>query len=60
MSAAVGLAYESEVIVYDALFLALARGFQTVVVTADERSMLRRIRGTAYERLAVHLSSVVS
>ena len=36
----------------------LAGGFQTVVVTADERSMLQRIRGTNYEHLAVHLSNV--
>ncbi len=58
MPVAVGVAYDTEVIVYDALFLALARGFQTVVVTADERSMLKRIRGTAYEHLAVHLSNI--
>ncbi|MGH3088950.1 MAG: type II toxin-antitoxin system VapC family toxin [Rubrobacteraceae bacterium] len=58
MHAAAGIAYETEVIVYDALFLAVAEGFQTVVATADERSMLKRIRGTAYERLAVHLSNV--
>jgi len=58
MPTAVGIAYETEVIVYDALFLALAGGFQTVVVTADERSMLKRISGTAYENLAVHLSNV--
>jgi len=58
LSAAVGVAYDTEVIVYDALFLTLARSFQTVVVTADERSMLNRIRGTAYEHLAVHLSNV--
>lgn len=57
MPAAVVAAYETEVIVYDALFLALAEGFQTVVVTADERSMLKRIRGTVYEDLAVHLSN---
>ena len=57
MPVAVGVAYETEVIVYDALFLALAGGFQTVVVTADERSMLQRIRGTNYEHLAVHLSN---
>lgn len=58
MPTAVGIAYETEVIVYDALFLALAGGFQTVVVTADERSMLKRISGTTYENLAVHLSNV--
>jgi len=57
MPTAVGIVYETEVIVYDALFLALAGGFQTVVVTADERSMLKRIRGTAHEHLAVHLSN---
>lgn len=58
MPVAVRVAYDTEVIVYDALFLALARGFRTVVVTADERSMLKRIRGTSYEHLAVHLSNV--
>lgn len=58
MPVAVRIAYDTEVIVYDALFLALAAGFRTVVVTADERSMLKRIRGTAYEHLAVHLSNV--
>ena len=58
MLAGVETAYETEVIIYDALFLALAERFRTVVVTADERSMLERIRGTAYERLAVHLSNV--
>lgn len=58
MPAAVEIAYETGVIIYDALFLALAGDFQTVVVTADERSLLKRIRGTAYEHLAVHISSV--
>lgn len=58
MSAAVDIAYETDVIIYDALFLALAEGFRTVVVTADEKSLLRKIRGTTYERLAVHLSDV--
>ena len=58
MPAAVEIAYETEVIVYDALFLALAGGFRTVVVTADERSLLRRVRGIVYEHLAVHTSNV--
>ena len=58
MPAAVEVDYNTDVIVYDALFLALAEGFETVVVTTDERSLLKRLRGTAYERLAVHLSGV--
>jgi len=58
MPAAVEIAFETEVIIYDALFLALADSFQTVVVTADERSLLKQTRNTAYERLAVHLSDV--
>ena len=58
MPAAVEIAFETEVIIYDALFLALADSFQTVVVTADKRSLLKRTRNTAHERLAVHLSDV--
>ncbi len=58
MPAAVEIACETEVIIYDALFLALADSFHTVVVTADEKSLLKRTRNTGHERLAVHLSSV--
>jgi predicted nucleic acid-binding protein len=49
---------EGGVIIYDALFLALAEGGEAVLVTADERTILRRIEGTPYESLATHLANV--
>lgn len=52
------IAYETEVVVHDALFLVLAEALDTQVVTADERTVLKRLEGTAYEPLAVHLEDV--
>jgi predicted nucleic acid-binding protein len=49
---------EVGVISYDALFLALAEVGEAVLVTADERTILRRIEGTPYESLATHLANV--
>ena len=45
------IANETSVIVYDALFLALAEEAQTVMVTADGK-LLRTLNGTRYASLA--------
>lgn len=55
---AVEITLEVGVIVYDALFLALAEVGEAVLVTADERTILRRIEGTPYESLGTHLANV--
>jgi predicted nucleic acid-binding protein len=55
---AVEITVEVGVIVYDALFLALAEVGEAVLVTADEKTILRRIKGTPYEPFGVHLSDV--
>ena len=47
------------VIVYDALFLALAEDAQTVMVTAD-RKLLRALNGTGYDSLTKPLVEVSS
>ena len=42
--------------IYDCMYLALARGLETVCVTADNR-LLVKIAGTPYARLAVRLAA---
>ena len=59
MPRAAEITLETGVIVYDALFLALAEDFQTVVITADGR-LLKALEGTAQARLAHLLSDVDS
>jgi predicted nucleic acid-binding protein len=56
---AVEIALESGVIVYDALFLALAEEAGTVVVTADDK-LLREPHGMPYSRLAHPLAGLDS
>jgi predicted nucleic acid-binding protein len=58
MHRAVEITFEIGVIVYDSLFLALAEVGSGILVTADERTILNRIKGTPYEPLAIHLSNV--
>ncbi len=50
---------DTGVIVYDALFLALAEDENIVMVTADGK-LLQRLEGTDFASLAVHLTSVES
>jgi predicted nucleic acid-binding protein len=57
MPRAAEIALETEVIVYDALFLALAEDANTVMTTADDK-LLRRLEGTNFASLALHLASV--
>jgi predicted nucleic acid-binding protein len=58
MHRAVEITIEVGVIVYDALFLALAEIGEAVLVTADEKTILKRIKGTRYEPLGMHLADV--
>lgn len=51
------IANEAGVIVYDALFLALAEDAQTVMVTADDK-LLQALKDKRYASLAVSLESV--
>lgn len=57
MPRAVELALETGVIVYDALFLALAEETNTVMVTADDK-LLGTLKGTPYSRLAHDLANL--
>lgn len=57
MPRAVELVIESGVIIYDALFLALAEYTETIMVTADDQ-LLRTLKGTGYEGLAPSLAEV--
>lgn len=57
MPRAAGIPLETGVIVYDALFLALAEDANTVMITADDK-LLRRLEGTNLAGLALHLASV--
>lgn len=59
MPRAAEIALDSGVIIYDALFLALAEGADTVVITADGK-LLKTLEGTDYARLAHPLSGVNS
>jgi len=54
---AVEISLDCGVVVYDALFLALAEEAGTVVVTTDYK-LLQALRGTAYARLAHYLADV--
>jgi predicted nucleic acid-binding protein len=57
MFRAATLALGTNVIIYDALFLALAEDADAVLITADDR-LLRALEGTEYARLASPLSEV--
>lgn len=57
MSRAAEISLESSVIIYDALFLALAEDAQTVVLTADDK-LLKAIEDTNYSELARSLTAV--
>lgn len=59
MPRAAEIAVDSGVIVYDALFLALAENTNTVTVTADG-TLLKALEGTDYSRLAHPLADVNS
>lgn len=59
MPRAVEITLESDVIIYDALFLALAEDADTLVVTADGK-LLKALEGTSYAQLAHSLSDAGS
>ncbi len=59
MPRAVQLAFDTGVIVYDALFLALAEDAETVMVTSDGK-LLKTLEGTSYSSFARFLSNVGS
>jgi predicted nucleic acid-binding protein len=59
MPRAVELTFETSVIVYDALFLALAEDADTLVVTADGK-FLKALENIPYARLSHHLAEVHS
>lgn len=59
MPRAVEITFETGVIVYDALFLALAEDADTLVVTADGK-LLKALEGTAHARLAHPLADISS
>lgn len=59
MTHAAEIAFESEVIIYDALFLALAEDSGTVMVTADIR-LLNVLEDSPYAHLAHSLADVGS
>ena len=56
MPRAAEIVLETGVIVYDALFLALAEDANTVLVTADEK-LLRIIENTVFANLALPLAN---
>lgn len=57
MPRAAEITFETGVIVYDALFLALAEDVGTVVITADGK-LLKSLEGMAHARLAHFLADV--
>ena len=59
MPRAAEISLETSLIIYDALFLALAEDSETVAITADNR-LLRDLESTAYKHLAHPLSTVGS
>lgn len=59
MPRAADIALQTRVIIYDALFLALAENAETVVVTADGK-LLKALEGTPYAHLAHPLTDVGS
>ncbi|MCA1706551.1 MAG: type II toxin-antitoxin system VapC family toxin [Actinobacteria bacterium] len=56
---AVDISFETGVIIYDALFLALAEDAETVVIT-DDGKLLKAVKDTPHARLAHPLAQVVS
>ena len=54
---AVEISFETGVIIYDALFLALAEDAETVVIT-DDGKLLKAVKDTPYARLAHPLTGV--
>ncbi len=52
-----GIALETEAIIYDALFLALAEEANTAMVTADDK-LVRKLEGTGFAGLALNLASI--
>lgn len=59
MPQAAEIALQTRVIIYDALFLALAESAETVVITADGK-LLKALESTPYARLAHPLTDVGS
>ena len=59
MLRAIEIALESGVIIYDALFLALADEMGAVFVTADDK-LLKALEGTAFSHLARSLQEANS
>ena len=59
MPRGVELTFETSVIVYDALFLALAEDADTLVVTADGK-LIKALENTPYARLSHHLDEAHS
>lgn len=59
MPRAAEIALQTRVIIYNALFLALAENAETVVVTADGK-LLKALEGTPYASLAHPLTNVGS
>ncbi len=59
MPRAAEIALQTRVIIYDALFLALAENSETVVVTVDGK-LLKVLEGTPYAHLVHHLTDVSS
>lgn len=57
MPRAAEMVLETGVIVYDALFLALAEDADTVMVTADDK-LLRALRGTGFADLAKSMAEI--
>lgn len=57
MPRAAQIALETGIIIYDALFLALAEDAETIVLTADDR-LLKALQDIAYANLAHHLRAV--
>jgi predicted nucleic acid-binding protein len=58
MPRAVELTFETGVIVYDALFLALAENAGTVVISSADGKLLKALEGTPHARLAHPLADV--
>ena len=56
---AAGISWETGVVVYDALFLALAEEGEAIMVTADKK-LLRTLEGTKYASLASPLERIGS
>ncbi len=59
MPRAAEIALQTQVIIYDGLFLALAENTETVVVTADGK-LLKALEGTSFSYLVHPLADVGS